>query len=411
MPCHAKSPIGDYEIKPAGMRQMNVKGTGTGIGEVLAIQEDEMVGQVYFEVHPDHVDNSNVIVELYGNIAFGLTDCAESGTLLSSRIAGEDDFSWEVFPYPSYNDKYRDQFFECHPRATGAIMAATEFKIVDPFGSSSEGSLWFPSFDDSSKNQGVLQYCVRVIVRAESEESSYIDTKFQIEGNRNQENFGDIRIFSNQAIDSKSAYVADQAIEIDSFLCGIPGDANVGRLPIFGIGDTLSICVGPTEEYASDHKVVGFESVVCKNKGQTRNLIDDEGVPDMITVVEMNTIGHIDLLTATAVLKPGTLAVKTTITTGMVQLGDTSTVCTGEAFVEKKSKTRRDLQDVQELKREKRGGSNIPFTVTINLAKMDNSTFASSSSSSSSASSRRKFSGWALTGLVLVVSFLTATVG
>ena len=383
-----------------GNNDNRVKGIGKGIGEVLAVQEDEIVGQVYFEVHPDHVDNNNIIVELYGNVDLGLTDCAETGTLLSSRIAGEGNFSWEIFPYPSYNDMYRDQFFECHPRATGAIMAAAEFKIDDPYGSKSEGSLWFPSLDDPSNEKGVLQYCVRVIVRAESEESSYIDTSFQIEGSRNNENFGNSRIFSNQAIDSKSAYVMDQSAEITSFLCGIPGDETVGRLPIFGIGDTVSICVGPTEEYASDFEVIGVASVVCKNKGQTRNLVDDEGVPDMVTVVGTNTIGHIDLLTATTVLKPGTLAVKTAITTGMVQLGEESTMCTGEAFVEKKIKTRRLM--------EKRGAPTMPFTVTINLANIDDFIFVSSSSGSGASS---RWNGWALMGSVLVVSFLTATIG
>jgi hypothetical protein len=448
-----------------GNNDNRVKGIGNGIGQVLAIQEDGIVGQVYFEVHPDHVTNSSIIVELYGNIDLGLSDCAETGTLLSksksssSSSSGnpldgndafardpttgeveEGNFSWEIFPFPSYNDMYLDQFFECHPRSTGAIMAATEFKIFDPFGISSEGSLWYPAWGDSMKQRGVLQYCVRVIVgtppvlppgqkndEADEEkesDSSYIDTKFLIEGDRNEANFGqstqgEIRIYSNQVIDSKSAYVMNQEIEIISFLCRIPGNDFV-RLPKFGIGDNVSICVGPTEEYASDYEVIGFESVICKNDGQTRNLIDENGVPDALTVVEKNTIGHIDLLKGTTVLMPGILAVRTTITTGMVQLGEESTLCTGEALVEKNSKARhlkqqRGLQ-TETLEREERGATTISFTMTVNLAKIDNTTFVSKGGKNSSggASSRWNYpqsSGWALVGSVLVMFLLGATVG
>jgi hypothetical protein len=150
---------------------------GKGVGKVLAIQEDGLVGQVYFEVHPDHLDN--IFVELYGSIEIGLSDCAENGVLLSKsslaselrdnifvRDSGETEiqiqsqnqedsmesnFSWKVFPYPSYNEHYRDQHFEYHPRSTGAIMAAAEFEISDPIGTSSEGNVWYPTWDPKLK--------------------------------------------------------------------------------------------------------------------------------------------------------------------------------------------------------------------------------------------------------------------
>lgn len=431
-------------------------GLGQGIGDVTAIQEDGLVGKVYFEVHPDRLANDNIFVELYGEIEMGLGDCSETGVLLSKKglankhidenvfdhysnnndllqqqSAGTngqqspsgssqihakpgENFSWRVVPFPKYNEIHRNQAFECHPRSPDAVMAAAEFAIPDPFGISNEGTVWFPVWEQDSKQfkkKGVLQYCVRVIVESsDPRPNQYIDTKFKLEGDRRQENFGDnVRIYSNQPIDSKHAYIKNQNVEVDAFLCEDPSlsseseseSSDTVEPKLYNVGDPLSICVGPKAEFAESYQVTSFDNLICENKGQSRALIVD-GVQDILTKVGRNNAGYRDVRTGTVVHTAGILVAHTTITTGLIQLKDKTAVCTGEAHVE--SKNQRDVRrSLKKLERETMGEIVKPFKVTVNLAE-----FVPGSESSSV---RNYPCRWSVLGSLLVPPLMAAVVG
>ncbi len=404
--------IGEYEIKPAGMRGRDhrVRGTGEGIAEIASIDEEAIVGQVYFEVHPDRLTYNNINVELYGKTSMGVEDCSTVGEPLARTKMGgnvfqrsnmgpalRNEFSSSVSKFPLYNDMYRDYSFECHPRATNAIMAAVAFTITDPFGESVREQLWVPENEQTPGTEGEFLYCIRVNIEppvmspgqrdnqdsSEDKWDNYIDTKFRIEGDREKINtFGQdsksIRIFSTKPINSKDAYVLKQDVKVDAFPCKIPdGTVIASPFPVYSIGQELSICVGPTEEFVEHFEVVGFENVVCENSGQSRKIIED-GDNDFLTTVDTSQTMYTNIMTGDVVHNKGVLAFATKITMGMVQRGDTSTVCSGEVMVQSKSGHRnRNLEELEELEREERPATS-EFTLTIALARLDVAAFSGS---------------------------------
>jgi hypothetical protein len=129
-------------------------------------------------------------------------------------------------------------------------------------------------------------------------------------------------------------------MDVQTFLCGVP-DINSGSREgsSYEPGQDFRICVGPTPEYEGKYKVVGFDSVICENEGETRNIIT-EGTPDALTTVSGNTIGSKgdDGIVATA----GTMAFNSVVTSEFydglipqekgVQL--TSFTCSGKVGLE-----------------------------------------------------------------------------
>ena len=370
-------------------------GFGEGNAEIKTINNDKFVGEVYFEVHSDRIRDNNIKVELYGNSNLqGISNCDDTGVVLAKGT-----FSSRVFAFPSYNDVYRERSFECQPRSSGAVMAAAEFTIYDPYGT-----------QNAQSETGQLLYCVRVVVdtpaMSPSEDSTFIDTKFEITGELNTESMDAkaindaVRIFSNQPIDSKKAYIATQSVEVEvkAFLCNIPdGTSTEGNLQLqYGIGQTVSICVGPTGEYADKFEVTGFDSISCANKGQTRKIVEG-GETDFATNFKESPTGYIDVLTGkTIAANTGVMAVQTKVTTGLIQLGDTFMTCSGEAIVESKSDNRR----LTVLERETLGGTNAPFAISVGLT---NEIITTSSSGSKPLFLRR----WIL-GSSLVVAVAAA---
>ena len=420
-----QTPVDYSEIKPVGMSKESQRLTGIGYanGKILDIKNDRLVGQVFFEVHPDHLQKTNdIVVDLYGNIELGFSDCAEVGTLLGrARLRGATGeggrmgvtstmankpvgFHAGAYPFPSYNSNYQDENapVECHPRFAGAIVGAAEFEITDPF-EGGEGSVWFPREDNA--NAGLLRYCVRVRVQPKgippmenkADTYHYIDTKFKIQGNRNAPGFANpnnIRVYTNQEFASKEAHVASKAVGVRAFLCGLPptedggGEALVSREDItedlagisvtrtksFGIGEEFTICVGPDNETSDKgYEVVGFADVVCENDGQRRQIVTG-GEPDPVTTVETSTVGHLDYTTLAEtgtevmVMHPGTLGVRTAVTTGWVQRGDRTVTCLGVARVRERGARRqlrsRGLQETMERK-ERGDTSEHDFTIEI----------------------------------------------
>lgn len=333
-------PIEYYQIKPAGMQESGegekeVAGEGVGFGKIVSIHNESLVGQVYFEVHPDQLEGAGKIsVEFYGNVGFGLSDCAEHGQLLSEVVVGTEepstsanDFnstSWGVvqsketsppwftsiaFAFPEYNAVYRDLHVECHPRSTGAVMAGVEYSISNPF--ERKSSIWFPDSVHSTK--GRLDYCIRVKVNPQPTEptvevdepeslssyKTYLDTKIRIEGDQSQPDFSTSNgkasevssTHSSQAIEAVDETVQD-SIKID--VVAVPcSDGGRGKYNDYGtilssslgtngvpkrnyaVGQVFRVCVSPTAEFVEDYSVAAFESVVCENFGEGRSIVQN----------------------------------------------------------------------------------------------------------------------------------------
>ena len=362
-------------------------GFGPGMAEITTINQKQFAGEVYFEVHPDRLQNKNINVEIYGKSRVPLlTNCDDSGPLLAKSKSDtdspplQDKFSSSVFAFPTYNDVYKDQSFECQPRASNAVMAAAEFIIDSPYDDDSQ---------EYVQEGDQYLYCVRVVldppvmsprekalgvVHASSEDESFIDTKFEINGDVDDANTNindAVRIFSTKAIDSKQYYVASQSVEVKAFLCKIPdltNPENNFQVPIFSVGQTVSICVAPTGDTASESAVTGFTNVICENKGQSRIIVED-GWTDFLTTITESPVGFVDILTGRRMPGAGILAVQTKVTTGLIQLGDTSMECTGEVLVQ--SMANRRLEDETKtisLERETRDGATTEFKISVGLS-------------------------------------------
>ena len=374
-------------------------GFGQGMAEVTSVTPRSFRGEVYFEVHPDRLTYQNINVELYGNSHVPhMTACAESGTLLATSTYAFDgteimskpipgapplqhEFSSKVLEFPFYNDVYKDLSFECHPRSANAVMGAAEFTIGDPYGEQAK------EYAQDGMN---YLYCIRVVLdppamsprqkelgmdeSTELDASTFIDTKFEIKGevNSNDENFKldkSVRIFSTKEIDSRESYLVTQSLQIKAFLCNIyDSTASPGGFQshLYSVGQTVTICVGPDEESVGKSKVTAFTNVICENDGQSRRMVED-GETDFLTTIMQSPTGYTDALTGKIIPSTGILAVQTKITTGLIQLGDTSMECTGEVLVQ--SITSRNLQDEAiALERETRDGIESEFKINVGLS-------------------------------------------
>jgi len=114
----------EYEInygalKPAGMRGGKPqKRHWEGIGSITDITNTTLTGEVYFEMHPDQLSRNkgwnqeSLIVELYGGIKFGLSDCDE-GIMLRKQLVKMsgvndmvDNFEYRVVAFDEYNSAF-----------------------------------------------------------------------------------------------------------------------------------------------------------------------------------------------------------------------------------------------------------------------------------------------------------------
>ena len=123
------------------------KRIGWGMGKIVTVSNDTMVGEVYFEVHPDRLlgttaeqHQQNIVVEIYGGIqAYRQSGCDE-GILLGKRLVnmtGTDDkvenFAYTTFAFEVYNSMFQNDTIECHPRSSNGAMGAAIFTLNDPF--------------------------------------------------------------------------------------------------------------------------------------------------------------------------------------------------------------------------------------------------------------------------------------
>lgn len=365
----------------------NTVGFGPGMAEIRALNQNKFSGLVYFEVHPDRLENENINVEIYGKSRIPLlTDCGDSGPLLARSKSNayspplQPKFSSSVFAFPAYNDFYEEESIECHPRASNAVMAAAEFTIDAPYDARAQAYT-----QDGEK----FLYCVKVVLdppamspreqamavvaTSEEDDESFIDTKFEINGKVNDAtaNVNDlVRVFSTKAIDSKQQYVASQAIDVKAFLCKIPDVTNPQnnfQAPFYSVGQIVSICVGPSGETASEAEVSGFQNVICANNGQSRVIVED-GRTDFLTTVAGSALGFVDIITGQIIPGAGVLSVHTIVTTGWLQLGDTSMECTGEVLVQSTSNRRLQDGSSTSLERETRDGVTKEFKVNVGLS-------------------------------------------
>ncbi len=383
---------------------VRLAGEGIGFGKIESINNESLTGQVYFEIHPDQLRGSGKIsVELYGDVGFGLSDCAKHGTLLShakfASIADEIDmwgdepnkvFSSSTFRFNSYNSMFRDLNVDCHPRASGAVMAAAEYTIFDPF---NQTSIWFPDSETSTK--GRLDYCIRIRVNQpnirrlgppdlfeakaaaaaskvsngeEQDETietdkgydTSFDTKIRIEGDRSKRGFQSdsseedkevASTHSSQAVESSTKSDDFQKISAFAFSCSdggkgkyndygtvVPPSMEFGDARRrFAVGQVFRVCVSPGEGFEEVYSVVSFESVVCENFGEARRLFqnfkptDDSMERDnaALTSSTRNTMSYVNLDTAEIVTASNTLSFRTMVTPDFRKLNETSFVCSG----------------------------------------------------------------------------------
>ncbi len=366
----------------------NKVGFGPGMAEITSLNPNKFSGEVYFEVHPDRLEKENINIEIYGKSRIPLlTDCGDSGPLLARSKSNayspplQDKFSSSVFAFPTYNDIYKDDSIECHPRASNAVMAAAEFSIDSPYDASGQAF---------AQDGETFLYCVKVVLdppvmspreqamavvhTSKENDESFIDTKFEISGTVNDAtaNVNDlVRVFSTKAIDSKQQYVASQVIDVKAFLCKIPDVTNPQnnfQAPFFSVGQIVSICVGPSGETASEAVVSGFQNVICANNGQSRVIVED-GRTDFLTTVAGSALGFVDIITGQMLPGgAGILSVQTIVTTGWLQLGDTSMECTGEVLVQPTSNRRLQDGSSTSLERETRDGVTKEFKVNVGLS-------------------------------------------
>jgi len=93
-------------------------GIGRGIGSITDITNTTLTGEVYFEMHPDQLSRNkgwnqeSLIVELYGGIKFGLSDCDE-GIMLRKQLVKMsgvndmvDNFEYRVVAFDEYNSAF-----------------------------------------------------------------------------------------------------------------------------------------------------------------------------------------------------------------------------------------------------------------------------------------------------------------
>ncbi len=386
--------------------EVHLAGEGIGFGKIMSIHNDSLVGQVYFEIHPDQLQGSGMItVELYGDVGFGPNDCAEHGTLLTHATIDADStikntwsdtghrFSSRIFRFDSYNSVFRDLHVECHPRANGAVMAAAEYTIFNPFNPFNQSSIWFP--DSKTSTRGRLDYCIRIQVNKPpttrslqpnlsdikaassasklsggeeepeggAETSGYdtkLDTKIRIEGDRLEAGFQNdssksdkevTSTHSSQAVESLTEFEHSQKISAFAFSCSdggrgkyndfgtiVPSSMSYGDARrTFAVGQVFRICVSPSQEFEKDYSVVAFESVVCENFGEARGLFENfKAIGDFMeiddasyTSSERNTMSYVNLETAAIATAANTLSFRTMVTPGFRGLNETSLVCSG----------------------------------------------------------------------------------
>jgi hypothetical protein len=390
-------------IKPVGMRGGNRgNGIGRGIGKITDITNTTLTGEVYFEMHPDQLSRNkgwyqeSLIVELYGGIEFGLSDCDE-GIMLGKRLVDMngindvvDNFEYLVVPFEEYNSAFLRESIECHPRSVNGQLTSMVFTLNDPFyyneQSASIMNLWYPFRVDV--DFGSMEFCVRVEMIDPSYSSedddfsddyfkkrnvtSYIDTKFKVEVSapsatnnftRYQEDLSEVKVYSNQAIGpteytttylplrysvenitqsptSAPTQVTEIFIPVVTYLCSAPDESDVAgsydQTRTFLLGQTFRLCVGPTYVYEKDYRVVDFQNIVCANNDQNMTLIDEFGIPNEFTTITTETIGFTKKQGG-IITSNHTVSIDSVINAdlaGVFPEGEKYFVCTGIVFLE-----------------------------------------------------------------------------
>ena len=223
-------------------------GIGRGIGKIVNITNETMIGEVYFEIHPDQLSqntgynngmvftpssSASLVVEIYGGIEFGLSPC-DDGIILGKQLINMtgfndavENFEYEIVPLEDYNSIVEQESVECHPRSINGVMASAVFALNDPFyyneQSASIMNLWYPFRVDV--NFGSMEFCVRLEMidpTFSSKDDDYtddyfkkkkvtsiVDTKFKVEisAPTEENNFtrfdelvSEVKMYSNQNI-------------------------------------------------------------------------------------------------------------------------------------------------------------------------------------------------------------------
>lgn len=365
---HEQYEINYGTIQPTGNRGKanRVMGIGRGVGKIVEIDNNTLRGEVYFEGHPDQMDENlgwdptSMIVELYGGIDFGLAPCTQEGIMLGHRLVnmtGYDDivtnFNFMVERFDDFNDVMKDDAIECHPRSTNGRLGKISFTLDDWFyyneQSPSVMNLWYPF--RTGIDAGDLEFCIHVEMidpgySSEDDDfdddyfqkknvTSWMDTKFKVEitapdeengYTRYQKESSEAKVYSNQPFGPSEGLTTykplryneteeeekkdtepptppptqpplqDIILPVKTFRCSSPDESNVpgvySHSRAFRKGQTFRMCVGPSVNYEKTFQVIGFSSVVCKNRDRNTTIIDEFGQPDPLTIVDERIIGY-----------------------------------------------------------------------------------------------------------------------
>ncbi|VEU41607.1 unnamed protein product [Pseudo-nitzschia multistriata] len=148
--------------------------------------------------------------------------------------------------------------------------------------------LAWTALNEDQADVGSFNACVRVTKKHDGTYVSFVDTLVDL----NVDVAGTFQTFENAITvvgTSTKSLEENQTVEIgmDSYLCG-PSDSGDPERS-YKIGQSFSICVGPTEdaiaEYGSVHvAVVGFQDVTC---AETVKVVED-GQEMALTTVTTN---------------------------------------------------------------------------------------------------------------------------
>lgn len=201
--------------------------------------------------------------------------------------------------------------------------ANIEMKLHDP--------LAWTALNEDQADVGSFNACVRVTKKNEDTYVSFVDTLVKL--NVNAE--GTFQTFEKAITvvgTSTKSLEDNQTVEIgmDSYLCGPSDSGDPGRS--YKIGQSFSICVGPTDdaiaEYGSVHvAVVGFQDVTC---AETIKVVED-GQEMALTTVTANPENY--KRANGVIVGSGVSSFETVVTpayhTGLIAPNEASVTCSG----------------------------------------------------------------------------------
>ncbi|VEU39290.1 unnamed protein product [Pseudo-nitzschia multistriata] len=294
-----KHKVGPWELHPIGN---DVEGTRFG-----TVRAD--TDAVTIKLHVEGSFDDQPTIEVFSGVADG--EACATGTMITTE--GIDTLFSTVSESP---------LNELRVTSDGAIGLVI-------IGMSLHNDSFWTAINEDNTDVGTFNACVRVTKKHDGNYVSFVDTSIKV--NINAE--GKFQTFENAITvvgTSMKSLEQNQTKEIvmDSYLCGPSDSGNPERS--YKIGQSFSICVGPTEAEKNNYDyvaVVGFEDVTC---AKTIKVVED-GDKTALTTVTTNPEGYKKAGEGT--VGTGFSSFETVVTpeyyTGVIAPNEASVTCSG----------------------------------------------------------------------------------